>query len=147
MLIIMEKLQGFSIEISAEQAKIVAKAIRAPMWEWHILFGYLFAALLLWRIVMILKDGFGFEENPNTHMKWIYRSYKVIYLIFIFMAISGLVLSFYKDLGIAKESAHFIKENHELLAWVIVWFVPLHITGVLKANASDQKGLISKILS
>ena len=38
--IIMTKLSEAGTEITAEQAKLIAKAIRAGMWEWHIIFGY-----------------------------------------------------------------------------------------------------------
>ncbi len=34
--ILIQKLSGFGIDITAEQAKALAKAVRAPMWEWHI---------------------------------------------------------------------------------------------------------------
>jgi len=47
--IIVDKLSSLGVEVTAEQAKLVAKAIRAPMWEWHIIFGVMLALLLLYR--------------------------------------------------------------------------------------------------
>jgi Ni,Fe-hydrogenase I cytochrome b subunit len=38
--ILMSKLSEFGVEITVEQAKILAKAVRAGMWEWHIILGY-----------------------------------------------------------------------------------------------------------
>ena len=45
--ILMTKLTEFGVDISAEQAKILAKAIRAGMWEWHIILGYALAFSVL----------------------------------------------------------------------------------------------------
>ena len=145
--ILMDKFLYFDIDITAEQAKAVAKAIRAPMWEWHIIFGIALAGLLVIRIIILIKDG-GFNyDSPSLHIKIVHIGYKLFYLILMFMAVSGLILVWYKDMGISKDLAHSIKEIHELVAWAVVVFVPLHIAGVVIADNSDQKGIISKMIS
>ena len=113
--ILMAKLAAFDIVVSADQAKALAKAVRSPMWEWHIILGFIFAALILWRLVMIVKDGFGYSVEEG-HMKWVHRGYKVIYAILTFMALSGIIMYLYQDIGLSKESTHSIKEIHELVA-------------------------------
>lgn len=142
----MGKLAEFDIVVTADQAKALAKAVRAPMWEWHIILGFVFAALVLWRLVMIIKDGFGYETE-DAHMVWVYRGYKVIYVVLTFMAISGIVMYLYKDIGLSKELAGNIKEIHELVAWGVAAFVVMHIAGVFVADNTDQKGIISKMVS
>jgi cytochrome b561 len=146
--IIMDKLSSFGVEVSAEQAKTIAKAIRAPMWEWHIIFGIMLGVLLLFRLFILYREkGFGYDHNESIHMHIVHNSYKLFYLILIFMTISGLVMNWYEALGLTKELTHSIKEIHELVAWVVVVFVPFHIAGVVVADSSDQKGLVSKIIS
>ncbi len=146
--IIIEKLSSYGIEVSIEQAKAVAKAIRAPMWEWHIIFGIMLAILLLLRLFILWKEkGFGYDHDKSMHMRLVYNGYKVFYAVLLFMAISGIILTWYEPLGISKDFAHSIKEIHELIAWVVVIFVPLHIAGVLMAENQDQKGLVSKMIS
>jgi Ni/Fe-hydrogenase 1 B-type cytochrome subunit len=145
--IIMHKLAEFDIIITIEQAKILAKAVRAPMWEWHIILGFMFAFLLLWRWGMILKNGFGYEDDVDTHMKWVHRLYKLMYSIFSFMVISGLFLYFSHDFGVDKNIVHQIKELHEMMAWGVVGFVVIHIAGVVIAENKEDKGLISKMIS
>ncbi|WP_345971331.1 cytochrome b/b6 domain-containing protein [Sulfurimonas sp. HSL1-6] len=144
--ILLEKLASFGITVTPEQAAALAKAVRAPMWEWHIILGYVFAVLVLWRLVMIFKEGFGYAPE-NSHMAWVYRGYKVIYAVMAFMAVSGLLITFYKDIGLAKDVAGSVKELHELVAWAIVAFVVLHIAGVFVADNRDQKGITSKMIS
>ncbi len=144
--IIASKLGEFDIAVTADQAAAIAKAVRAPMWEWHIIFGYLFAVLVLWRVVMILREGFG-HTDESAHMKMVYLSYKVLYVVLAFMAVSGLLINAYEALGMTKEFAHDIKEVHETLAWVVAVFVPMHIAGVFVADNRDQKGIVSKMIS
>jgi Ni/Fe-hydrogenase 1 B-type cytochrome subunit len=144
--ILAAKLQAIGIEVTHEQAGAIARAIRAPMWEWHIILGYGFAALVAWRLVMIYKEGFGYAPQ-NAHMAWVYRGYKVFYAVFAFMAVSGILLNLYKDIGLSKSFAGSIKEMHELLAWTVAGFVVLHIGGIFIADNRDQKGITSKMVS
>ncbi len=144
--ILMAKLAEYDITVTADQAAALAKAIRAPMWEWHINLGFVFAVLVLWRLVMLFKNGF--ENKPeNAHMEWVYRGYRVMYGILFFMAVSGITIYLYQDFGLTKDTAHDIKEVHEVVAWGVVAFVVMHIAGVFIADNRDQKGIISKMVS
>jgi Ni/Fe-hydrogenase 1 B-type cytochrome subunit len=145
--LIVSKFAEFDIVVTAEQATKVAKAIRAPMWEWHIIFGFIFAALVLFRLFMIYKNGFEYPKDTTLHMSIVYKSYKVLYAIMAFMALSGLILYFNQNLGLSKDLTHDIKELHENISWAIMIFVPLHIIGVFKAENRDQKGIVSKMIS
>ncbi|MEA3418146.1 MAG: cytochrome b/b6 domain-containing protein [Campylobacterota bacterium] len=146
--LITEKLSSFGIDVTAEQAKAVAKAIRAPMWEWHIIFGVMLALLLLFRIWIFWEEaGFGYDDEESLHMRMVHWGYRLFYLILIFMAVSGLVLTWHEALGITKDFTHSIKEVHEFVAWAVVFFVPLHIAGVVIADNSDQKGITSRMIS
>ncbi len=146
--IVMEKLASLGVEVTAEQAKVVAKAIRAPMWEWPIIFGVMLAILLLVRLFILWREkGFGHDDAGLMHMRMVHWGYKVFYLILIFMAVSGLIITWHEALGMSKDLAHSIKEVHELIAWTVVIFVPIHIAGVVIADSTDQKGIISKMIS
>ncbi|UFH58035.1 cytochrome b/b6 domain-containing protein [Sulfurovum mangrovi] len=146
-----QKLSEINLEITADQATAVAKAIRAPMWEWHILLGYAFAALLLWRIFLFFtesgKQNYQNLKEENLHKKMVKVGYLVIYAILLFMAVSGLMIHFYETLGLTKEGAHTIKEIHELVYNAILIFVPLHIIGVVIAENRDEKGIISEMIN
>ena len=147
--IITEKLLTFGITLTPEQAKIVAKGIFAPMWDWHIYLGYAFAALVLYRIALFFtpsgKQSFCFKEL-DLHHKAVSAGYIVIYAALFFMALSGLIINFYQELGLLKESAHDIKELHEAVYNVILIFVPLHVAGVIVADIRDEKGIISNMI-
>jgi Ni,Fe-hydrogenase I cytochrome b subunit len=147
--ILMNKLFDMNIEISLEQAKTLAKAVRAGMWEWHIILGYALVFLILFRIYLYFKDSSKRESfnSLTTHKKAVHISYYAIYATLIFMSITGFVIHFYQDLGLLKDTAHDIKEIHELVFNVILYFVPLHIAGVIIADNRDEKGLISTMIN
>lgn len=146
--LITEKLSSFGIEVTADQAASIAKAIRAPMWEWHIIFGVMLALLLFVRMLILWNEkGFGYDDQDSMHMRMVHWGYRIFYLILIFMAVSGVLLTWYESFGLSKELAHTIKEQHELIAWTVVVFVPLHIIGVVVAEHQGQKNIISRMIS
>jgi len=148
--ILMTQLSQMQIEITAEEAKILAKAIRAGMWEWHIILGYALAFLVIYRIILFFTDSSEKVDfsSLDMHHKVIKISYYVIYAVLLFMTVSGLVVHFYEELGMSKDFAHNIKDIHEFIAfYTLTFFVPLHIVGVFVADATDEKGLISTMIN
>ncbi len=149
--ILMQKLSGISIDVTAEQAKMLAKAIRAPMWEWHIILGYALTALIVWRILLFFtqsgKQNYQHIKEVNFHKKMVKTGYLVIYATLFFMTVSGLIIHFYDVLGLSKDTAHDIKEVHELAYYVLLYFVPLHILGVFMAENRDEKGILSAMVN
>ena len=146
--ILTQKLLSFDITISSEQGVLLAKAIRAQMWEWHIYLGYALAALVIFRVYLYFKDSsqkIPFKDL-DMHHKGVKVSYYLLYTILSVMVISGLFIYFYKELGISKNFAHDVKEMHELLYYYIAIFVPLHIAGVFMADAKDENGLVSSMI-
>ena len=149
--ILTEKLLGMDIAVTTDQAKILAKSIRAPMWEWHILLGYALAALVVWRIALFFtqsgKQNYQHLKEESLHKKMVKLGYIAIYAVIAFMTVSGLIIHFYQELGMAKDTAHDIKEIHEFVYNALLIFVPLHIVGVLVAETRDEKGILSDMVN
>ena len=149
--ILTNKLSGIDISVTADQAKMLAKSIRAPMWEWHILLGYALAALVVWRIALFFtqsgKQNYQHLKEENFHKKMVKLGYIAIYIVIAFMTVSGLVIHFYQELGLLKDTAHDIKEIHEFVYNALLIFVPLHILGVFVAENQDEKGILSAMVN
>ena len=147
--IIINKLFDFDIDISVAQAKILAKAIRSGMWEWHIILGYALVFLVVYRIYLYFTNSTNKESfsSLDLHKKAVQILYYVFYATLFFMAASGIFLEFYKELGVSKDFAHDIKEIHELVFNFILFFVVAHIGGVVMAELKDEKGIISNMIS
>ncbi len=149
--LIINKLSDMDIEITTQQAKVVAKSIRTPMWEWHILLGYALAFLVIWRIMLFFTDSgkqnYQNLKSESIHKKAVKLGYIGIYTAIAFMAVSGMIIHFYELLGLAKDTAHSVKELHELVYNLILFFVPLHVIGVFIAENRDEKGIVSSMIS
>jgi len=147
--ILMNKLLEIDVVIGIEQAKVLAKAVRAGMWEWHIILGYALAFLILYRVLLFFFDTSKRESfsSLSLHKKMVHISYYILYSVLFFMSISGLVIHFYEVLSLSKDMARDIKEVHELVYNYLLLFVPLHIAGVIIAENSDEPGLISTMMN
>lgn len=143
------KLLEMGISITEDQGKVLGKAIRAQMWEWHIILGYVLVALVLFRIYLYFKDSSKKESfsSLSLHKKVVHISYYFLYASLLIISITGLVVHFYQELGMIKDTAHDIKEIHEFAYLFILYFVPLHIAGVVIAENRDEKGIISRIVN
>jgi Ni/Fe-hydrogenase 1 B-type cytochrome subunit len=139
--IVQTKMAELGTVITEEQAVMIGKAVRAPMWDWHIYLGIAMSILLVWRLGLVIKNGFGFDDNPA--MQKVYRLYQVVYGVMAVMSISGLAL-YLKFAGEMKERVETV---HMVLGWGIFAFIALHIIGVVLAEKSDQRGLVSRMIS
>ena len=72
--ILIQKLSDINLEITSEQAKVLAKAIRAPMWEWHIILGYALGILLVWRVQLFFTNS-GNLNYQNLKEKTFFKKY------------------------------------------------------------------------
>jgi len=147
--ILTNKLAEFGIIVSEKEAKILAVSIRDGMWEWHIILGYALSFFILYRIYLYFKDNSMREKfsELSLHKKGVHSLYYLFYMIILFMALSGLTIHFYELLHLSKEFAHDIKELHELVFNFILFFVPVHIAGVVIADATNEKGLVSSMIN
>ncbi|WP_295008938.1 cytochrome b/b6 domain-containing protein [Sulfurimonas sp.] len=147
--IIMTKLSEMGVDIFKEDAVVIAKAIRAPMWEWHIIFGYALAFLVVYRIALMFfdkskRDSFASLE---LHKKGVKISYYILYAALVFMTLSGFSIYLKEELVLAEETVKSIKELHELVYNYFLIFIPLHIAGVVVADIRDEHGITSTMIN
>ncbi|PNV84183.1 MAG: cytochrome B [Sulfurimonas sp.] len=147
--IIMTKLSDIGVEIFKEDAVTIAKAIRAGMWEWHIILGYALAFLVLYRIALIFFDKSKREDfgSLEFHKKGVRVLYYILYAALIFMTISGFALYLHEELGLAEATVKSIKELHELVYNYFLLFIPLHVAGVVIADIREEHGIISTMIN
>jgi cytochrome b561 len=132
--------------LTQEQLIVLAKKIRQPMWDWHIYFGYVLTGLFSLRFILPLFGKMKFQ-NPfgkqlSTKEKFQKWSYIIFYLCVIISLATGLIIEFGP-----KELKEPMEEIHVLGIYYLIGFLVLHWSGVLIAEFTDQKGIISKIVS
>ena len=132
--------------IPKEQMSDIAKAIREPMWQWHEVFAKVMILSFIARIIYMLVKGIRFP-NPfkrNTSLKVRFQGFTYIYF-YLFVFISATT-------GICIEKEFFpsweneIETIHKLGIYWFPIFIVLHISGILIAEFSSNKGITSKMI-
>ena len=145
-IIIQDYLKDTDQILSQEQLIVLAKKIRQPMWIWHIYIGYVLVGLFIIRFIlpafghMKIQNPFG--KNLSAKMK--FQNWK--YIIFYFFVIVSLATGLIIELG-PKEFKKTMEEIHILGIYYLIAFIAIHLIGVLMAEFTDQKGIISRIVS
>ncbi len=148
--LIVTKLSSYGVTITHEQAVSIAKAIRAPMWDWHIILGYVLVALVVSRIILFFTQSGSQNyinfDTKDLHQKAVSTVYLVFYGIIFIMSISGLILIFEDSLGLGESLEHTIKEIHEFLFNGVWIYALIHIAGVIISEKRDEKGITSTMI-
>lgn len=132
--------------LSKEQMVSIAKAIREPMWQWHEVFAHIMIISFVIRIVYMIVKGIRFP-NPfksNSSFKERLQGLTYVYFyVFVFIsAFTGICI----EKGFLEQWKHSIETVHK---WGIYWFpifIVLHIVGLVIAEHSNKKGIVSKMI-
>jgi len=144
--IMQDYLSGTNQVLSQEQLIELAKKIRQPMWKWHIYIGYVLVGLFSIRMILPafghMKIQNPFEKNLSSKIKFQKWTYIIFYLCVIVSLVTGLTI----ELG-PKEFKEPMEEIHVLGIYYLIAFIVVHLAGVLIAEFTDQRGIISRIVS
>lgn len=144
--IIQNYLNSIDINLSDDEAVKLAKKIRKPMWQWHIYIGYILTGLFIIRFMLAsfgkMKFQSPFIKNLTLREKFKNWIYLLFYIFSIITLITGLIIV----LG-PKEMKHTMEAIHKPSIFYISAFFILHIAGVLISEFTNEKGIISKIIS
>ena len=161
--IIHDRLAAANTEIPIDAAKAIGRAIRAPMWQWHYYLGFVLLGLLLARVVLffVRTDDHAFRRlsrllrrsvdgtgrRSGTWREILASGVHVLfYAAVLVMVVGGVALYFKTDLGMSRGTAHAIKESHEVLTLFFAAFVALHVATVVRAELTDQSGIVSEMI-
>ncbi len=138
--ILTDKLASIDISISKEQAIKIAKEIRRPMFDWHIYVGYVATVIFVLRILYnsLHKNLYDPKTSQEKFQLWIYR---IFYIFLGITLISGLYMEFGPDF-----LNDLSEEIHKLTLYYIIPFLILHFTGILIAEFTSKKGIVSKMI-
>ena len=129
-----------------DDAILLAKKIRKPMWDWHIYLGYVLTGLYCIRLAVPffgeMKFSSPFKAGLDVKTKFQFWVYLVFYACTAVSLITGLIIEFGP-----KEYKKPMEEIHELSLYYLLGFMILHIGGILIAELTSDKGLVSRIIS
>lgn len=132
--------------LSEDEAILLAKKIRKPMWNWHIYFGYVLTGLYCIRLAVPffgeMKFSSPFKAELDSKTKFQFWVYHVFYVCTAISLVTGLLIEFGP-----KNLKDPMEEIHVLSLYYLLGFMVLHFGGVLLAEFTNQKGLISRVIS
>lgn len=144
--IIQGYLSGTDLVLSQDQTIVLAKKIRQPMWQWHIYLGYILTGLFALRFALPIfghmKFQIPFGGSQTTKQKFQKWTYILLYVCVVVSLITGLLIVWGPTTW--KKP---IEAIHVLGLYYLIGFIILHWGGVLIAEFTDQKGIVSRILS
>lgn len=132
--------------LSQEQLIALAKEIRKPMWQWHIYIGYVLTGLFSLRFILPLFGEMKIQNPVAKNLTLTQKIQKWTYIIFYLCVTVSLITGLIIEFG-SKELKKPMEEIHELGIYYLTAFITIHIAGVLLAEFTDQKGIVSKIVS
>lgn len=163
--LVQNQLKGKGVIVSEEQAFAVSHEYEDKMWEVHKFLGYGLAFLLASRLLIELVQPreeklrsriknaiILFKLNDKNkveyrHYVYVKRMYLLFYLILLLMALTGLGLAFGRELGFPRQIHNLLKTVHSLFQYFMYAFVFLHLCGVIIAENSKIKGIVSGMIN
>src|SRR5690554_3115558 len=144
--IIQNYLNGTDQSLSRDQLIILSKQIRKPMWDWHIYMGYVLVGLFSLRFTLpffgTMKLQNPLVKNLSIKQKFQKWAYIVFYVCVVVSLVTGLII----ELG-PKDLKKPMEEIHILGIYYLIAFIVIHLAGVIIAEFTNQKGIISQIVS
>lgn len=144
--IIQNYLNSTDQSLSREQIVAMAKQIRKPMWDWHIYLGYVLVGLFSIRFTLPLFGTMRFQSPFVKELTTKQRFQKWTYIIFYICVVGSLVTGLLIEWG-PKDWTKSLEEVHVLGIYYLVAFIVLHIAGIIIAEFTDHKGIISRIIN
>jgi Ni,Fe-hydrogenase I cytochrome b subunit len=158
-------LKDKGVVVSNDQTFAVTHMYDDKMWELHKLLGYTLAFLFLSRIAVELtqpkeerisfrlkKARISLKKADADKKEWkhyliVKASYSLFYLLLFSMVVTGLIIAFGGDLGLAGPIRHTIKEVHGFIQYLIYAFLFFHLAGVIRAELRNAKGIVSGMIN
>ena len=144
--IMVKQLSEISIDIADDQAVIIAKKIRQPMWQWHVYVGYLLAGLYLVRILYLFITKGAFKKPFSKETVGKEKMQAVVYTLFYIFLGGSLITGGLIVFG-PEEYKHSIESIHKLSNFWLMAYLILHLGGVVVGELGSEKGIISKMIN
>ncbi|GAA4361672.1 hypothetical protein GCM10023185_28900 [Hymenobacter saemangeumensis] len=154
------------ISLSEKQARSLTRVISERIWDWHVYIGLALAGLWLLRLLLELRGPsprrFGARltaalrryrlappargENAGRNL-FSLLTYLLFYIMLAVIALTGLGLTYHHDFEWLDRIEHDLEEIHNATMYGIIAFFVVHLVGVVWAELTSEKGLVSRMIS
>jgi len=158
-------LQKSNITLTTQQARSLTHIISERIWDWHIYLGIGLSVMLLFRIITEFRQPatqkfsfklaqvrklfreVGADSSDYRHSIFVKYSYLTFYTMLVVMVLTGLCLVYADDVAFLRPLEHSIKEVHNFTMYLIMAFTALHLIGVVRAELTTDKGIVSDMIN
>jgi Ni/Fe-hydrogenase 1 B-type cytochrome subunit len=158
-------LQKAGAQVTDAQVKNAAHALSDKVWDVHIYFGYVLAALLLFRLILEVFQlvdqkfirtfktawhNFGQTKKEGEASRYelvVKIIYTAFYIILIIMVLTGLFLTFEDFFAPYKSIRRSVKNVHGFCMYLVLAFIAVHMIGVFLTERKDGKGIVSDMVN
>lgn len=146
--ILMDRLSEKGIYLSKAEAIKIGKAVRFPMWRWHVWAGYVLIGLYIIRMVVFRLQGATFQSPFKKHLVAKERIKSIIYVLFYTCfgttLLTGIIIVW------LPRAWHQLHETAKLIhiqsLYYAVIFIVLHLGGLVIGELGKDKGIISRMV-
>ena len=86
------------------------------------------------------------QRSDRQHYVMVKWGYVIFYLLFLIMALTGLGLAF-EDVSVFRSNHQLIVAIHSFVQYLIYAYILFHIVGVVRADLTDNKGIVSAMIN
>ena len=146
--ILLEKLSQKGIHLSKAEGVIIGKAVRYPMWRWHVWSGYVLIGLYMFRMLIFRLQGVPFKNPFKKHLDKKERFKSVIYVLFYICLttslLTGIILVWFPR---EWDTLHHLAQDIHIKAlYYAISFIVLHLGGLVLGELGKDKGIISRMI-
>lgn len=146
--IIQANLAQRDIHLSNAVTSKIGKSIRARMWQWHQVAGYILLCLYIIRMFILRIEGASFSHPFKKKLRWKERLKSSIYLLFYICfgisLITGLLIVW---APINWHKIHrVVVDIHIQAMYYAVTFAIVHLVGLVLAELTNNRGIISRMI-
>lgn len=126
----------------------IGKSIRAPMWQWHQVAGYTLLGLYIIRMVILRWEGATFSNPFKKGLSRKERLKSGVYLLFYICFGTSLITGLLVVWGPREwhRLHRVVVDVHIQSMYYAVVFVIIHLAGLIIAELTNNKGIISRMI-
>lgn len=137
-----------NIFLSKEVTSKMGKSIRAPMWQWHQVAGYILLALYIIRMIILRMEGATFSNPFKKGLSQKDRLKSAVYLLFYLCFGASLITGLLIVWGPRdwQRLHRVVVDIHIQSMYYAVAFVIIHLGGLVLAELTSNRGIISRMI-
>ncbi len=146
--------------LTNDQARAIAHEFSDKLWMLHKYIGFGLSFLMLLRIIIEITaskqdkligrikaaSSIQVKDAEQKHYINVNKSYLLFYLLFLTMALTGLVLAF-EDVKFLDPIHKISKQIHSYVQYGMYAYMVIHIVGVVLADTDRYPGIVSRMIN